>query len=427
MTEAFLQYVWQHQLMCLDKLYTTDKEEISIIKIGTFNRNAGPDFLNAKIKIGNTIWAGDVEIHIKSSDWYVHQHHKNPVYNSVILHAVASFDKDVYSENGHKIPTLLIPILPQISYNYMTFSNIQECIKCGNQLTNIDTSRINMFIERLVAERFEQKALHIFEFYNATNHNWEETLYQQLARNFGSNTNSEAFEALAQSLPLHIIEKHKDNAFQIEALLFGQANVWSNNADEYETRLKQEYQFLQKKYSLTPISSTVWKFAKMRPRNFPTIRIAQFARLLFCKQHITSKILEIKTVETMRALFLCSADEYWETHFSFSKESPKHNTDIGRQSIDTILINTVIPFLFAYGKEHQNENIKERAYNFLMKLPPEKNAIISKWEQYGLQVTNALESQGLIQLYNNYCTEKNCFHCPIGHIILKLNPITKTY
>lgn len=418
MTEAFLQYVWQHQLMCLDKLYTTDNEPIQVIKIGVFNTNAGPDFLNAKIKIGDTIWAGDVEIHRKSSDWNAHQHNVNKSYNSVILHAVAIFDANVQTENGNTIPTLVMPILPHVTNNYMKLTDIPTGIRCRNQIKQIDTFRINMFLERLVAERFEQKSKHIIQTLTANTNNWEETLYQQLARNFGFKTNSDAFELLAKSLPLQLIYKHQDSVFQTEALLFGQANVWSDSPDEYESALRKEATFLQKKYNLIPISSTWWKFARMRPSNFPTFRIAQFAQLLSKFSHLTSKLVESNSLDGIRTFFLCNASHYWETHYSFGTTSPRHTTTIGKQAVETIIINTVVPFLFAYGKEHHNDRLRTAAYDYVTALPPEQNSTISLWEQCGLSPENAYETQGLLQLHNSYCVNGNCTRCSIGHIVL---------
>lgn len=418
MTEAFLQYVWQHQLMCLDKLCTTDNEPISVISIGTFNTNAGPDFLNAKIKIGNTIWAGDVEVHIKSSDWNNHQHQFQKTYNSVILHAVSVFEGDVFRENGQKIPTIVLPILTHIEHNYMSLKDLKSGIRCKSQIKDVDSIRISMFLERLVAERFEQKSSAILELFSKTNNNWEETLYQLLARSFGFKTNSDAFEAMAKSLPYSVIAKHHDNLFQIESLLFGQANIWSDAPDDYEQSLQKEAKFLQKKYKLTPISSTWWKFARMRPYNFPTIRIAQFAKLLFQTEHLVSHLIECRTIEEITHCFACKASEYWDTHFSLSKISPKHNTKLGQQGIQSIVINTVIPFLFTYGKERQLEAICERSYHFLISLTAEKNTIISQWNNANIKTVNAFETQGLIQLYNAYCSLGRCTRCAIGHIIL---------
>ena len=420
MTEAFLQYVWRHQLMSSDRLFTTNNEEISVIKIGTFNSDAGPDFLNAKIKIGDTVWAGDVEIHIKSSNWNQHKHNRQKAYNSVILHVVSVHDKEIQTENGMDIPTLVMPILPHITENYNSLMSCTTQIRCAKQLPHIDDIHISLFLERLVAERFEEKAKRIAILFSENNHDWKETLYQQLARNFGLKTNSDAFENLAKNLPLIIIEKHHNDLFQIEALLFGQANIWSSeeNCDEYELSLRKEYSFLQKKYGLTPISHTWWKFARLRPCNFPTIRIAQFAHLIYTSQSLASKIIESTSLENVSSLLTCKASSYWETHYSFGKKSPKHSCEFGSLAIVNSIINTVIPFLFAYGKTHNDEAMTQRALDLLRELPPEKNAVITKWEECGIAVPDAFTSQGLLHLYTAYCEQGICFHCRIGHIIL---------
>ncbi|MCQ2959133.1 MAG: DUF2851 family protein [Bacteroidales bacterium] len=419
MTEAFLQYVWQHQLICLDKLYTIDNEKITVIKTGTFNTNAGPDFLNAKIKIGDTVWAGDVEIHIKSSDWYVHKHHTQQSYNSVILHVVATCDKKVLSEKGMNIPTLVIPILPHISLNYKNLSNISSDIRCSSHLRNIDSFKITMYLERLTAERFEEKAMYIKNLFHENTNDWDETCYQLLAKNLGFKVNSDGFELLAKSLPLRIIKKHTDNLFQIEALLFGQANLLNNNSsEEYEKSLFKEYCFLQKKYNLTPISSTWWKFARMRPYNFPTIKISQLANILFSINYLTTFIVEAKSIKKVSNLFNCQTDSFWETHYSFNKQSPKHTTYLGKQAIETLLINTIIPFLYTYGKEHNNEELKQRAYDFLISIKQENNSIVTKWKESGIKISNAFDTQGLLQLYNCYCKKGLCTRCSIGHIVL---------
>lgn len=418
MTEAFLQYVWQHQLMCQDKLFTTSNEQIQVVKIGTFNSNAGPDFLNAKIKIGETLWAGDVEIHIKSSDWNTHGHQLQKSYNSVILHVVAIHDKEICTENGTQIPTLILPILPHVKYNFTTFADMNGKINCNNHIQTIDSSRIALFLERLVAERFEEKATHIAELFGNTNNDWEETFYQLLARNFGVKQNQEGFELLAKSLPQRIIAKHKGNLLQVEALFFGQANLWTNNADEYEQSLKKEYQFLQKKYGLSPISPTWWKFARMRPSSFPTIRIAQFAKLVNSSQSLTSKILNCANYEDLKSLLYCSTSVYWEHHYTFGTISTKHSAQIGESMLEILVINAIIPFLFAYGKAHHNDELCQRAYEILLSLPPEKNRIVNQWNACGIPTKSALETQGLLQLFNSYCTQGNCVHCSIGHIVL---------
>ncbi|MCQ2608933.1 MAG: DUF2851 family protein [Bacteroidales bacterium] len=422
MTEAFLQYVWRHQLMCTDRLCTSTGEHISVLAIGVFNSNAGPDFLNAKIQIGNTVWAGDVEIHIKSSDWMLHKHHIQPAYNSVILHVVLYHDKEVYTEKGTMLPTLVMPILPHVKENYMRLSDIQDDVKCAKNLSTIDSSRISIFMERLVAERFERKAEQLLQIYKETKSDWDETVYRILARHLAGKINGDAMELLAKSLPLKIIQKHADSLFQIEALLFGVANVWSLYPDEYEKRLRDESGFLLTKYGLTTMDKSWWKFARMRPYNFPTIRIAQFAALLVSSASLASLFLECSDLQQLKGLLVNKTSDYWISHFSLGKQTSVHSTYLGEQAIRTIVINVIVPFLFVYGKERCIESFCEKAYDLLLAIPPEKNRIVSEFMQYGVNVSSAYETQGLLQLYNEYCCKGNCVRCAIGHIILKKQP-----
>ncbi|MCQ2606878.1 MAG: DUF2851 family protein [Bacteroidales bacterium] len=419
MTEAFLQYVWRHQLMCTDRLCTLSGEDIRVLFIGVFNSNAGPDFLNAKIQIGETIWAGDVEIHLKSSDWDAHKHHLQQAYNSVILHVVLYHDKEVFTENGRRLPTLITPILPHVRENYMRLSDIQNEVKCGKVLSEIDSSRITLFMDRLVAERFERKAEQIVEIFRETISNWNETWYRLFVRYFGCKVNGDAMDLLAKSLPLKIIQKHTGASFQVEALLFGVANLWSSFPDEYEKQLHNEADFLLKKYGLTPMSPTWWKFARMRPYNFPTIRIAQMARLFVSSTSMTNVVLEMKDLQQLQTLFSGSPNDYWQTHFVFGKQTNKHSVQLGEQALNTLIINTVIPFLFAYGKERNEECFCEQAYDLLMAIPPEKNHIITEFKQYGVEAKSAYETQALLQLYSEYCCKGNCVRCAIGHVVLK--------
>ncbi len=422
MTEAFLQYVWRHQLMCTDRLCTSVGEDIRVLAIGVFNSNAGPDFLNAKIQIGNTVWAGDVEIHIKSSDWELHKHNTQSAYNSVVLHVVLVHDKDVFTEKGMLLPTLVMPILPHVKENYMRLSDMQENVKCGRILSTVDPARISIFMERMVAERFERKAEQILQIYSETTSDWDETLYCVLARHLGNKVNGDAMELLAKSLPLKLIRKHADSLFQVEALLFGVANLWSSNPDEYEKQLHKESNFLLQKYGLTPISCTWWKFARMRPYNFPTMRIAQMASLFISTTSLSSLILECSDCKQIQSLFVCNTSDYWKSHFLFGKQTGMHTAHLGEQAIQTLVVNTIVPFLYAYGKERREETFCEKAYNLLLAIPAEKNRIVSEFMQYGIRANSSYETQGLLQLYNEYCCKGNCLRCAIGHIILKKQP-----
>ena len=416
MTEAFLQFVWQHQLFDHAVLQTTLHEPIEVIQIGSLHHDSGPDFFNAKIKIGNTIWAGDIEIHVKSSDWNKHKHQNQKAYNSVILHVVAEYDKPIITEHTNQIPTAILPIEKHIIENYSAIANTNSILKCAQIIPSIDTFHLNMWFDRLVIERFEEKAKRIIANLEANNNNWEETFYHALARNFGFKTNSHAFEELVKSLPLIILGKHKNTLLQIEALMFGQAGMTSKQfTEEYPQNLQKEYAFLQKKYTLSPIPIELWKFSRMRPANFPTIRIAEFAQLLHNSSSLTSKILEAKTLTEILQLFSSTLHTYWDNHFLLDEPTIVKKKQLGETSKQNLIINTVIPFLFAYGVFHSNEELKQRAVTFLEEIPSENNTIIAQWNTIDIQSYSGFRSQALLQLTNEYCNKGKCLQCAIGH------------
>ena len=420
MTELFLHYVWKYQLFTQANFYTTNKEFIRVVRIGTHNTDSGPDFSNAHIYINNTLWIGDVEIHVNARDWNTHKHSHNAAYNTVILHVVFTGDEQVYNTHGNPIPTAKLPIPNNIITTYQYMRSMPATKICMHNLEKIDGIYKSQWFNRLVIERFEDKANQIIARHHAQTGSWEHTLYHTLAYNFGFKTNALAFEMLAQSLDIRIIGKHKNNPTQIEALFFGQASlIPTENNDAYTMKLQNEYRFLQKKYTLTPIPREMWKFGRLRPANFPTIRIAQFAKLLQQSQSLCSKILKCTTVESCRQLFYVELEDYWDTHYQLGQISPKHQKTLGKTSIDLLLINTIIPFLFAYGSHTQKQEISTRALDFLEALPTEKNAIITAWNRRGIQSHSAFRSQALLQLSNAYCSQKKCLHCAFAHKIFE--------
>jgi len=415
MTEFFLHYVWQYQFFDTSNIRTTNDETICIKRIGIHNTNAGPDFLNAELIIDNTIWFGDIEIHKNSNDWYSHKHNTNKAYNSVILHVVLHFSEDVICEHGNTIPTLILQPNKKVMLGYKNLSkfSIQNC--CNKSILKVDTFTQNNWFDRLVIERFEQKAEQFIETYYKTNSNWEECLYQKLACNFGVTQNTLAFQALANSLPLKVVLKHSNSLVQLEALYFGQANLFPNSSiDKYVLLLQNEYNFLQKKYDLTPLPKTYWKYSRLRPQNFPDIRIAQFAQFIFQTQSLCSKLLENKTIDNLKEIFSISLHSYWDNHYKLGTLSKKQIKHLGQNFISTILINTVIPFLFAYGHLHKQNIFIEYAVNLLDQIPSENNSITSKWNELGIQSHSAFRSQALIHLSKNYCSHKNCLKCRFG-------------
>ena len=421
MKEAILQYVWKHKLFYQNQLYTVDGEKVEIIDVGKYNVDGGPDFFNSKIKIGNTLWAGNVEIHSQSSDWLKHQHQFDKAYDSVILHVVGEANGEVFRTDGSKIPQLVLTFPPKIETNYETLLNNQQWIPCADKLEQIPSIFIQSWKNTLVVERLEQKVKAINALLETTQQHWEEAFYITLARNFGFGTNGQAFEALAKSIPLMVLGKHKDNLFQLEAILFGQAGLLNVEVtDNYVKDLKKEYHFLQTKFSLQPMDNSQWKLFRLRPYNFPHLRIAQFASLVHNSSKLFSKIIEKPSINELKSLLTCEPSSYWQTHYLFGESSGKRTKKLGTASINSILINTIVPFLFCYGLKKSNEDLKEKSLQILEQLPSEKNALIKGWKNAGLESETAFDSQALIQLKRNYCEEKKCLFCRIGHKVLTL-------
>jgi hypothetical protein len=422
MKEEFLHYVWKYKLYKNTSLKNQNNDKVEVLNQGTHNSDSGPDFFNAKIKINETIWAGNVEIHINSSDWYAHNHHKNKAYDNVILQIVFNHDKDVFRTNGESIPTMEIKFDQELLNNYKTLIKRETWIPCQNEIKNIDPFILQNWLEKLSIERLEEKAERINRILEQTNNSWENAFYIQLARNFGFKLNSDPFELLAKSLPLTYLAKHKDNLFQIEALLFGQAGFLDNDSgDEYYLSLKKEYVYLQNKFKLNPIEKHLWMFLRSRPGNFPTVRIAQFAKLIYSSSSLFSKLLEIKTIKDCYELLIVDPSDYWENHYILNKESIKKSKAIGKSAVDILLINTIIPFLFIYGKEKGLPELQERSIKLLENIKPEKNAIIQKWNDLGVKAENSFKTQSLVQLKNKYCDRKKCLYCQIGNYIIRKN------
>lgn len=421
MKESILHYVWQNKLFTSHNLKTTDGEQVEIIDVGRINTDAGPDFFNAKIKIADTIWAGNIEIHTFSSDWNKHNHQSDKAYDTIILHVVSKADADIYRTDGTQIPQLELKFPVQIETNYEQLFIQQKWIPCVDKINQIPAIFIQSWKNALLAERLEQKMNAIEVWLNDNNQHWEEAFYITLARSFGFGTNSLAFESLAKSLPVSILGKHKDQLFQLEALLFGQAGLLDmDESDDYAAGLKKEYDFLRSKYELTPINKSQWKLLRLRPDNFPHVRIAQFAALVHSSTKLFSKIVENPGLEYLQRLFDCETSAYWNTHYIFAHDSALQNKRLGKLSVNGIIINTVVPFLFCYASRKKNEELKDKTLQILEHIPAERNSIITHWKNIELKVENAFDSQALLQLKKQYCDEKKCLRCRIGHKVLTL-------
>ncbi|MEA3446094.1 MAG: DUF2851 family protein [Bacteroidota bacterium] len=420
MSEEFLQFLWKFGYYRKDLLVSTRGERLEVLKSGEWNSNAGPDFFNAQIKIEDTLWAGNVEIHIKSSDWIRHGHNNDKAYSNVILHVVLQNDISIKSPDGNEIPALELKYDPAFESRYHQLMLNKKWVACESFLPGINKFEIHFWLGKLAVERLSTKSESILQSLKETNNNWEESFYIQIASSFGLKENTLIFGMLAKSLPLKILAKHKNNLFQIEALLFGQAGMLNEVllGDEYFEALKKEYLFLQKKYLLKPIQYHLWKYLRLRPSNFPEVRIAEFAGLIYNSSALFSKILENSNLKKLRDLLQVSASEYWDVHYRFNHVAQKMKKQLGASSINSILINTIIPFIFVYGNQKGLVEYKERAIAFLEEMKAEKNSIIKKWNELGIESPNAFYSQALIQLKREYCENLKCINCKIGNEII---------
>lgn len=421
MTEEFLHYIWQYRLYTPDLVLQTG-ERVEVLHPGIHNTDSGPDFFNAKIRIGETIWAGNIEIHIQSSDWKRHNHQQDKSYDNVILHVVFRDDLPVFRKDSSPIPTLeLDGLYNENSWkNYLSFMASQKWIPCDMMIARVDPFLRNAWFDRVLIERLERKALQVEHILSLTKNDWSHTFYRLLAHNMGFKLNNQAFEMLAQSLPYPFLAKHADDLFQVEAMVFGQAGLLSSAfTDEYPQKLKKEYEFLKGKFDLTPIDAHLWRFMRLHPGNFPTLRLAQFASIIHQSQSILSELFNSNDVNTYRKLFGAEASEYWTTHYTFDKQSSSRRKTLGLSSIDLLLINLVAPILLAYGRRRSDTEITEKPIDMLMQLKGEENSIISKWATLGMDVSTAANTQALLELKTYYCDKKKCLGCRIGNELLK--------
>jgi len=425
MTEAFLHHLWKFRLFNSKELATTDGEPVEVIRPGQHNTDAGPDFFNAQVKIGTTTWAGNVEIHQKSSEWNKHHHTTDSSYNNVVLHVVFEHDEEVFTQEHIRIVTVELKgrFDPGLFNNYENLIGSRQWIPCENHIGKVDQLTISAWLERMLIERLEIKSGFVLDTLALNKNNWEETFYQQLARNFGFFTNSLPFEILARSVPLHLIGKHKDQLKQLEALFFGQSGLLKPRLnDSYGVQLKAEYEFLRKKYTLVPMDGGQWKFLRLRPSNFPTIRIAQLAQMMYKSGLLFSRVLEIDHIKDFETIFSVGVSDYWNSHYTFDRPSLFQDKSLGESARMNILINTVVPLLFAYGTFANEENYKNRAIKFLEEIQPEENAVISHWKLLGVTVENAARTQSLLHLKNTYCNLKKCLFCSVGNKIINTIP-----
>ena len=423
MKEDFLHYLWKFKKFDSLNLKTFNGEEITIINVGQYLELAGPDFFNAQIVIGNQKWAGNVEIHLKSSDWYLHQHERDEAYENVILHVVWEHDTEIFRSNNTEIPVLELKkyVDSATILNYQSLMAQKSWIYCEKQLKDIKSFTLKNWQERLFFERLEKKANPIFELLKLLNNDWESVLFCLLAKNFGLNTNGEIFLKIAQSIPFSIVRKESFEVENLEALLFGNAGLLdAEKEDNYFKDLKFRYFYLLHKYQIDKNVAEPVQFFKHRPDNFPTIRLSQLANLYHSQQNLFSIISTSKSLKKIYESFDVSTSDYWQNHYQFDKESPKKKKNLSKSFIDLLIINTIIPLQFAYAKS-QGKEISEDLIQLINEVAPEKNAVMDKFSSFGIKSKNAFETQSLLQLKNEYCNKSRCLECAIGMELLKNN------
>lgn len=419
--EKLLHYVWKHKLLPAAALATPDGGTVEVIDAGLHNTDAGPDFFNAKVRIDGTVWAGNVEIHERSSDWYRHGHDRDAAYDNVILHVAGRIEGPVRTSSGRELPQVCMEVPPAVLSNYRELLEEETFPPCYRVVPHIPSLTVRGWLGALTAERLEEKTLRVEGWLEATAGDWERACFVALARSFGFGINADAFEEWALAVPLQAVAKHRDDAFQVEALFFGQAGfldaaaVPGDRQDEYFMRLRKEYDYLAHKFSLTPMDRRRWRFLRLRPHNFPHIRLAQIVSLYHARRMDFSRLLEAKDAAALRRLFATGVTPYWETHHAFgSPASAPHGKTLRDASLDLLLINAAAPLLFAYGRRHFDEGRCEQAFALLEQTRPERNFITRSWERAGIRAANAADSQALLRLRRAYCERKDCLRCRFG-------------
>lgn len=405
---------------------TTAGEVLNILKPGILNSDAGPDFSQSKVKIDNIDWIGNVEIHIQSSGWYEHKHDRDAAYENVVLHVVWEEDKPVYRTDGTRIPTLQLKgrVEEHLLKSYQKLINNPSAIPCEKSFEKVDELIKHAMVDKALMSRLESKATHIKTLFERNKGDWDETTYELLASNFGFKVNKDPFTQLANAVPYKLIQKHRSNPLEVEALLFGQAGfLVAKTKDEYLTQLFNSYQFLAKKYVLLDKQMDVaqWKFLRLRPANFPTIRLAQFATFLCSHKNIFSSLIEATNYQQLIQFFDIHQSVYWKTHYRFGKESKEEVSNFGESSKENMIINTMVPLFVAYGQSRDDYSFVEKAITILQGMHGEKNRITRVWQELGYVSKTAFDSQGLIELYNNFCQRRACLNCTIGSALLKPN------
>lgn len=422
--EQLLHYVWRHRLFPLRPLSTTDGLPLEVVDPGLPNTDAGPDFFNAKVRVDGTLWVGNVEVHEHSSDWVRHGHDRDRAYDNVVLHVVGEADCKVCRSDGHPVNQLQLACPDDVRCRYEELRRADVFPPCRAVLSTLSPLKVHGWLSALQAERLSRKADAIGLRLQQNGNHWEDAFFVTLARNFGFGLNADAFEAWALRIPLRAVDKHRDSLFQIEALFFGLAGLLDNDpacdADDYAASLQREFAYLRHKFSLPePLPRDRWRFLRLRPSGFPHVRLAQLAWIYQHQEGLFSRAMEPDTLDEVRRLFLAGTSPYWDVHYHFGSTTAKRVKQLGAKAVDLVVLNTVIPFLYAYGRHRSEEHLCERAARFMDELKAEDNSIIRQWAAAGLPVRTAADSQALLQLKNAYCDRRDCLRCRFGYEYLK--------
>ena len=434
--EKLLHYIWKHRILPLSELRTTDGRSVEVIDPGLQNMHAGPDFFNAKVRIDGVMWVGNVEIHERSADWFLHGHDTDAAYNNVVLHVAAVVDADVVTERGDHLPQVQLAVPQQVLSNYRRLLAFDRYPPCREAVLPLDTIKKRSWLSALVAERLNEKTEAIRRRVALFEGSWEAAFFATMARSFGFGVNSEAFEQWAERLPLMQIAHHRDDPFQVEAMFMGMAGLLDEAqmtpatreaalADPYFLSLKREFGYLSRKFRLEPMARQAWRFLRLRPQNFPYIRMSQLAQLYCSRRAGLAEITACESVKQLHTVLQTSVSDYWRTHYTFGKESSLNEKRLSTASLNLLAINAAVPMLHAWGCYRDDERLVQRALDWLEQLPAEDNTYIRLWKECGVEARNAADTQALIQLQHRYCERKDCLRCRFGYYSLKRSPSQK--
>lgn len=430
--EILLHYIWKHRILPLHELHTTDGRLVEVIDPGLHNRHDGPDFFNAKVKIGGVMWVGNVEIHEKSADWYAHQHDKDEAYNNVVLHIASVINADIVTADGSHPPQLELHVPQSVADSYRRLLAADPYPPCREAVMRLPSLTIHSWMSALGAERIDDKGVAIERRVAQSDGSWEKAFFITLARAFGFGTNSDAFEQWATALPLMQVAHHRDHPMQVEAMFLGTAGLLDADAmpqrqrdaalsDAYFTALRREYAYLAHKFSLTAMPRMAWRFMRLRPQNSPYIRLSQLATLYCSRRADLSRVASCATLDEVSGALTTEVGDYWRTHYSFGNESKANAKRLSAASVQLLVVNAVVPMLYAYGRHRQDETLIQRAATLMEELPPEDNTYIRLWKECGVKAENAADTQALIQLHRRYCERKECLRCRFGYYLLRGN------